>query len=143
MLNPSIKVIEEVPGAKEYCSLRVECGLSPKTVEAAEVGLPRSLFSVCLRDAEGSLVAMGRIVGDGLHVQVVDIAVSPKYHKQGLSRTIMEKIKNFIDTQIPKCAVASLFADVDWLYQKFGFEHPKNSVGMLYKREVQIIQAYP
>lgn len=79
-----MQIEEKIPDPAEYCALRITCGLSAMSVEAAKEGLPKSLYAVTLRDGE-KLIGMGRVVGDGLHVQVVDIAV------------------------------VSLFADVDWL----------------------------
>lgn len=125
---------EKIPDPQEYCALRVACGLSPKSLEAAQIGLPKSLYAVTLRE-NGRLIGMGRVVGDGLHVQVVDIAVDPEFQGKGLSRQIMEKIMSFIDEKISETATVSLFADVDWLYQKFGFVKPQKSQGMFYKRK--------
>ena len=123
-----IELFEVAPQADEFCALRVAAGMSPKDVSAAALALPLSLYAVCLRDAQ-RLVGMGRVVGDGLHVQVTDIAVHPDYQGQGLSRTIMESIMRYIATLAPGTGV-SLFADVDWLYQKFGFTVPTKSTGM-------------
>jgi GNAT superfamily N-acetyltransferase len=45
---------------------------------------------------------MGRIVGDGaLNFEIVDIAVDPKYHKQGFGRVIMEHIMAYLDKEAP------------------------------------------
>ena len=128
-------VVEDgvVPGAEEYCDLRAVSGLSPMTVAAAEVGLPRSLYAVTVRH-QGTLVAMGRVAGDGLHVQVVDIAVRPEFQKRGLSRVVMEHIMAYIDRAVPECAVVNLLADVDWLYDKFGFRKSTVSTAMVYRR---------
>ena len=128
-----MQIEEKIPEPTEYCSLRVICGLSAMSLEAATLGLPKSLYAVTLRKNE-KLIGMGRVVGDGLHVQVVDIAVDPEFQGQGYSRQIMERIMSFIDEKVPKCAVVSLFADVDWLYEKFGFVKPQKSQGMFYKR---------
>ncbi len=128
-----MQIEEKIPDAAEYCALRITCGLSAMSVEAAKAGLPKSLYAVTLRDGE-KLIGMGRVVGDGLHVQVVDIAVDPEFQGQGYSRQILEKIMSFIDEKVSKSAVVSLFADVDWLYQKFGFVKPQKSQGMFYKR---------
>ena len=68
-------ITHENPLPEEYCHLRKITGLSPKTIEAAIVSLPHSLFAITIRD-EGKLIAMGRIIGDlGCFVQIVDIAV--------------------------------------------------------------------
>ena len=122
-----------LPGSDEYCHLREITGLSPMTRDAAERGLPSSMYSVTVR-AGDRLVAMGRVVGDGLHVQVVDIAVHPEYQGQGLSRVVMEHVMEFIDAATPNCAVVSLLADVDWLYHKFGFQVSARSEAMVYRR---------
>jgi GNAT superfamily N-acetyltransferase len=127
-----IRVIDEVPEPQEYCELRVASGLSSKDLETARTALPKSLYSVAVRSGD-RLIGMGRVVGDGLHVQVVDIAVHPEFQKRGLSRQIMERITQFIDSGLSGTATVSLFADVDWLYEKFGFSRPRSSVGMFYR----------
>lgn len=99
---------------------------------AAVEALPRSLYAVTVR-AEDKLIAMGRLVGDGLHCAVVDIAVDPGFQGQGLSRTVMEHIMAFVET-LPPTTLVSLFADVDWLYEKFGFIVPDYTTGMTLKR---------
>ena len=123
-----IELFEVAPHPEEFCALRVAAGLSPKDLTAAASALPLSLYAVCLRDGH-RLVGMGRVVGDGLHVQVTDIAVHPDHQGRGLSRMIMESIMGYISTLPPSTGV-SLFADVDWLYQKFGFTVPTESTGM-------------
>ncbi len=128
------EISEAVPKPQEYCDLRVTCGLSEKSIDSATKGLPLSLYSITIRDS-GTLIGMGRVVGDGLHVQVVDIAIHPDYQKKGLSRIILERIVNFVNTEISSTATVSLFADVDWLYEKFGFAKPQKSQGMFLKRK--------
>lgn len=125
-------VSNALPTADEYCALRVAAGLSAKDLDAAVAALPRSLHAVTIRDGE-RLVAMGRVVGDGLHVQLVDIAVHPDFQGQGLSRTVMEDIMAFIDS-LPSSTIVNLFADIDWLYQKFGFVVPEHTTGMTLRR---------
>lgn len=77
---------------------------------------------------------MGRVVGDlGCHVQIVDIAIDPKFQKRGLSKRIMHAVMDFVKSEVPDCAYVNLFADVDYLYQKYGFDYPK-SKGMYLNR---------
>ncbi|AGH95364.1 GNAT family N-acetyltransferase [Pseudobdellovibrio exovorus] len=120
----------ELPAPEEYCHLRQITGLSPKTIAAAQVSLPRSLHAVTLRNGD-QLIAMGRVIGDlGCHVQIVDIAVHPDYQGLKLSRVIMENIMDFVTKECHRCAFVNLFADVDYLYQKFGFVDSVKSKGM-------------
>jgi GNAT superfamily N-acetyltransferase len=125
----------DLPGVHEYCRLRDHCALSPKTADAAEVGLPNSLFSTTIR-LDGELIAMGRIVGDGgCNFEVVDVAVHPDHQRQGLGTRIMQAIKDWLDENAPETAYVSLIADYHSprLYSRFGFESttPK-SIGMAY-----------
>jgi GNAT superfamily N-acetyltransferase len=123
-------ISNENPSAEEYCHLRKMTGLSPKTIEAATLALPKSLFVLTIRDGE-NLIAMGRIIGDlGCFVQIVDIAVHPDYQGQKLGRVVMEHIMNFVKTEVHRCAFVNLFADVGYLYQKFGFVDSVKSQGM-------------
>lgn len=125
-------VSNQIPSAEEYCGLRVAAGLSGHDEATAAVALQKSLHAVSIRDS-GRLIAMGRVVGDGLHVQVVDIAVEPDFQGQGLSRVVMEDIMAFIAT-LPESTIVNLFADIDWLYQKFGFVVSDHTVGMILRR---------
>lgn len=123
-------VYHQNPSSQEYCDLRKLSGLSPKTLEAAEISLPRSLYTVSIREND-KLVGMGRVIGDlGCFVQIVDIAVHPDYQGQKLGRLIMENIMDFIKKECHRCAFVNLFADVGFLYQKFGFVDSVKSQGM-------------
>jgi ribosomal protein S18 acetylase RimI-like enzyme len=124
------KFLDELPTPAEYCELRKKCGLSLKTEHAATIGLPKSLYSITIRE-EGRLIGMGRAIGDlGCHVQITDIAVHPDFQKQGLGFKIMEKIMTFVIKECPECCYVNLFADVDFLYKKFGFVEATKSQGM-------------
>jgi len=127
------EVIEAVPDVDEFCDLRIAAGLSAMDRTAAAAALPRSLHAVTIR-LDGRLVGMGRVVGDGLHVQVTDIAVHPDHQKRGLSRTVMESIVRYLHS-LPASTIVTLFADVDWLYDKFGFAVPTASTGMMLRRD--------
>jgi ribosomal protein S18 acetylase RimI-like enzyme len=126
-----VEVTDQVPTAGEYCALRVAAGLSAMDLDAAVAALPRSLHAVSLRDGE-RLIGMGRVVGDGLHVQVVDIAVHPDVQGQGHSHLVLRSIMRYIAT-LPRSTIVSLFADVDWLYHKYGFVEGTTSTGMVLK----------
>ena len=66
--------IDTVPSAEDFCRLRVISGMSPRPLEGARAGLPRSCYGVHILYA-GVPVGMGRIVGDGaLNFEIVDVA---------------------------------------------------------------------
>ena len=126
-------LVEQNPSSSEYIALRLAAGLSPKTTEAADRGLPNSLFSVCIR-RENELIGMGRIIGDGgCNYEVVDIAVLPEFQRQGLGTKIMAALMTYLHENAPSSAYVSLIADegVPELYRQFGFDFTAPaSVGM-------------
>lgn len=131
--------IEHIPpSAAEYLALRKSAGLSAMSQEGAEIGLPNSLFAVCLRE-ENEIVGMGRVIGDGgCFFQVVDIAVRPDQQGRGYGKLIMSEIMNYLREHVPARGLVSLLADVpaDRLYAQFGFSYtsPK-SEGMWWRQE--------
>lgn len=84
-----VELVERFPGAADYCRLRAEAGMAPRTLEAARRGLPNTLYGVSLL-LDGQVVGMGRVIGDdGCFFIVVDIAVTPALQGQGLGKRIM------------------------------------------------------
>lgn len=130
------RIEPRVPAVDDYLRLRRESGLSPFSREAAEKGLPNSIFGVCLMLGEET-VGMGRIIGDGgCFFQVTDIAILPSHQGRGLGKLIMAALSAFIEAELPASAYVSLIADVpaNRLYQQFDFvETAPRSVGMARK----------
>jgi GNAT superfamily N-acetyltransferase len=132
-----INIEHTPPTAAEYLALRKSAGLSAMSQEGAEIGLPNSLFAVCLRE-ENEIVGMGRVIGDGgCFFQVVDIAVRPDQQGRGYGKLIMSEIMNYLREHVPARGLVSLLADVpaDRLYAQFGFAYtsPK-SEGMWWRQ---------
>ncbi|MGW9642517.1 GNAT family N-acetyltransferase [Streptomyces albidoflavus] len=121
------------PSVETYLRLRVVSGLSAKTREAAEAGLPNTWHGVTVLHGDEP-VGMGRVVGDGgCFFQIVDICVAPEHQDRGLGRRIMGELVEELDRRAPDGAYVSLIADGDarFLYEKFGFrETAPVSVGM-------------
>ena len=131
-----VELIERFPGADDYCRLRADAGMAPRTLDAAERGLPNTLYGVSLL-LDGEVVGMGRVIGDGgCFFVVVDIAVAPALQGQGLGKRIMAALDDWLRANAPPSAVVSLAADGDakHLYAKFGFvETTPFSVNMEYQ----------
>jgi GNAT superfamily N-acetyltransferase len=123
MTRDGIELVERFPGVDDYCRLRGLAGMSPRTLEAARVGLANTLYGVSLlRDAE--VIGMGRIIGDGgCFYTVVDIAVAPAYQGKGQGRRIMDALDDWLRRNAQPSAMVSLVADGDakHLYAKYGF----------------------
>jgi len=118
------KINLEVPSSEVFLALRKKAGMGPRSIEGAEKGLGRELFSVLLEHVStGEIVGMGRIVGDGGTVfHVCDMAVLPEYQRMGGGSLIMAEIMDFIDREAPSDSYVNLMADVDGFYEKWGFE---------------------
>jgi GNAT superfamily N-acetyltransferase len=129
-------ILREIPSVETYRALRSGSGLSQKTPEAAERGLPRSLFAVQVL-AGDTPIGMGRIVGDGgCFFQVVDIAVLKEHQGKGIGKMIMKEIMQYIETNVPESGYVSLIADGEAhkLYARFGFAFTAPaSVGMAFR----------
>jgi ribosomal protein S18 acetylase RimI-like enzyme len=126
-------LVPTAPGVDDYLRLRIVAGLSPKSREGAEIGLPNGWYGVTIL-YEGRAVAMGRIIGDGgTAFQIVDMAVEPEHQGKGLGKRIMAALVAELESRAPAGAYVSLVADGDaqHLYAKYGFEPvtPK-SIGM-------------
>ena len=109
---------------EEYLELRHLAGLSAFMPDAARIGLANSLLIVTARHA-GELVAMGRLVGDGgVFVQVVDIAVQPRFQRKGLGKALMSRLMKWSDNNLRRGCYLSLIADpgAEALYAQFGFQ---------------------
>ncbi len=136
----SLTLHARIPDIDTYRHLRREAGLSPKTSDAAAVGLPNSLYAVQAFDGP-NVVGMGRVIGDGgLFFQVVDIAVLPAYQGQGIGKQIMAAISDWLRANVPESGYVSLLADgeAQQLYAQFGFVlTAPASVGMRYQPDAE------
>lgn len=123
------------PAIEDFLRLRVVAGLSPRSRESAERGLPNTLFGVTVVH-DSQAVGMGRIIGDGGgSFVIVDIAVEPAHQKRGLGRAIMTALDAWLRANAPHSAHVSLIADGDarHLYARYGFvDVGPASVGMHY-----------
>ncbi|UJW86557.1 GNAT family N-acetyltransferase [Devosia sp. SL43] len=130
------ELVTGTPGVDDYRRLRRVSGLSDKSQEAAEAGLPNTWYAVTIHQ-DGRTVGMGRIIGDGgTAFQIVDIAVEPDYQGKGLGKRIVSALVDHLRANAPKSAYVSLIADGDaqYLYAKYGFEPVMPaSIGMAFK----------
>jgi ribosomal protein S18 acetylase RimI-like enzyme len=129
-------VVERLPTVEEFVSLREAAGMTPRSREGVERGLPNSLFGVVTEhEPTGETVGMGRIVGDGGTVyQITDMAVHPDHQRRGLGTRVMEAILDYLDREAPSRAYVNLFADVEGFYERFGFEETRPASKGMYRR---------
>lgn len=125
-------ILKEIPSPEEYISLRNSVGWLTPDNDACTRGLPSSCYCVTIRE-EKKLIAMGRIIGDGVFTFfIVDIIVHPDYQKKGLGRAIMENIFEYLKGNAAEYAYIALMAakGKEAFYEKFGFIlRPNESLG--------------
>jgi hypothetical protein len=90
------RLVERVPLVEDYNRVRTEAGLCRRDPAAAEVGLPNTLFGVCVESDE-RVVGIGRIIGDGgLFFQVVDVAFVPEHQREELGAMVMDTLMSWL-----------------------------------------------
>ena len=133
---------EIMPSPGEFCELRVKAGLSAKSLKAATIALPNSLYAVSIRDGQ-LLVAMGRVVGDGAcNFEVVDVAVDPAYQGNGLGRKVMEYIDGYLASVALEGSYVSMIADEPEFYEKLGYRLVSPSCQGMTKKFKPVEQSY-
>lgn len=129
-----IQLIEKIPAAEEYISLRLRSGMGTKDIIRSQIALDHSLFIATIYDNE-TLIAFGRIVGDGgITFVVSDIMVDKSYRRKGLAEQIMQAIDRYFDAHAHEDSYICLIANrpADQLYHKHHFEYlPEDKCGML------------
>lgn len=123
MKNKKFTLFTVPPSADEFIDLRRKIGWDNVTPEQTDVSLNQSLFNVTVRD-NGVLVAMGRVVGDGImYFYVQDVVVEPSYQGFGLGKRVMNEIENYLQQVATKGATIGLLAakEKEGFYQQFGY----------------------
>ncbi len=116
---------DEIPSVTDYCRLRAESGLTPRSPDAAAVGLPNTWAAVTVRTAGGEAVGMGRVIGDGgCFFLLVDMAVLPAHQRRGIGDAILTRLLERLRADAPAEAWVTLFADPPGrrLYARHGFK---------------------
>lgn len=124
-----------VPTPSDYLRLRRESGLTPRTLEQANLALSGSWAACHVVDAEsGATVGMGRLIGDGgWYFHVVDMAVLPSHQRRGIGSWVLTWLLAQVREGAPPDAFVSLMADPPGrrLYARHGFTEKRSlSIGM-------------
>jgi ribosomal protein S18 acetylase RimI-like enzyme len=117
-------VVPAAPPRADYLRLRRDSGLTPKRAEQADGALAGSWSWCHVRTADGAVVAMGRVVGDGgWYFLVADMAVDPAHQRRGLGRRVLTRLLDDVRARAPQGAYITLVADPPGraLYESLGF----------------------
>lgn len=110
---------------EDYYKLRESVNWLNFSPEQTKRALKNSIYSITVYDDE-YIIAMGRLIGDGMYYIVVDIIVCPEYQGNGIGTQILNRILRYVEEATPENGRASvqLIAEKgkESFYQKFGFK---------------------
>ncbi|MFT3983258.1 MAG: GNAT family N-acetyltransferase [Lachnospiraceae bacterium] len=85
---------------EDYNRLRAEVNWKTLPQEQALAGIVHSAYLVACRDGENA-VATARVLWDGGYVAYIcDVIVSPTYQKMGIGRELVNRILNYLKSQL-------------------------------------------
>ncbi len=93
-MNP--KVEHRTPTVEEYQTLRGTTNWGKIDDSSIATALLNTKFSVCITD-DNKIIAMGRIIGDGVYFYIQDIIVLPNYKKKGVGRRVMQELEDWLE----------------------------------------------
>jgi GNAT superfamily N-acetyltransferase len=121
------------PSIEEYNLLRELAGWGKAGEAVAGRGLAGSLFAVTIRDKAGTIIGMGRVVGDrGLYLHIQDVIIRPEMQKMGYGKLIMDKLMEYVRQQSGKKTMIGLMCakGKEGFYRKYGFiDRPNDKQG--------------
>lgn len=123
----SYELVRTTPSVDHYLRLRGAAGLGDKSVEAAERGLPNTLFGVHVVH-RGEVVAMARLIGDGgTNYACVDASVHPEHRGKGLrtqslGRLVVEEVAQYFRENAPGGAYMMAVTKTPKLGVQSGFQ---------------------
>lgn len=111
---------------EEYNFLRKSVGWKEIQSEQAQKGLDHSSYLVTAVDREET-VGLARLVSDSGYIAViVDVIVLPEYQRQGIGKSLMQKVLDYIKRNLEdgQSVLINLMAakGKEPFYSQFGFE---------------------
>lgn len=107
-----------------YNALRESVGWTPHPADRAAPALARSLYTVTARVGD-TPIGMARLVGDGLYMLLVDVAVAPAWQGRGVGQALVAQTLFWARRSLPAGARATVLlasaAGKEGFYARFGF----------------------
>lgn len=133
MSNEQYEIIERPPTVQEHKTLWQAVGWGSVNIEMTEQSIANSAYSLVVI-SDGSVIGMGRIVGDGaMYYYIQDVAVLPEHQNKGIGQQIIEKLLQHINDNRSSAVFVGLFAShgKEKFYEIFGFKnHSPGMTGM-------------
>lgn len=93
----AITLIENDITVSEYLMLRDKVHWRRLSNHQAEAALKNCLYNLKAVDADGNILGMGRVVGDGAVIcYIQDLIVVPEAQKQGIGSALISRLKDYV-----------------------------------------------
>lgn len=123
-LPPTLRLVEGAPPLEDYIRLRREGELTVPSREQCARAIAGTWTFRHVLDADGQVVGMGRVIGDGgWYFLIADMATLPSHQGQGIGSVILDALLDEIRRSAPPDAYVTLTADPPGLrlYESRGF----------------------
>ena len=119
------KLLENELKAEDFIKLKVSAGFRERPTELVERALKNNLYDV-VAVADGEVIGMGRLVGDGvMYWYLQEIVVLPEHQGKGIGTAIVNKLLEYITEHTVKGDFTSVgltaAAGKESFYERFGF----------------------
>ena len=92
---------------EDYVALRESVGWLNFSKEQAISALNNSVYYITVIE-NAEIIAMGRLIGDGLYYIIADVVVCPEFQGKGIGSKIIELLLEYVDNNLPKGGRASV-----------------------------------
>jgi GNAT superfamily N-acetyltransferase len=117
---------------EDYNTLIEAVGWGTRHPERVRLAIERSNFFIAAQK-DNQTIGMARVVQDGLQALVMDVVVLPEYQGQGIGKTLMVHVMEYLETASQGGGLfVNLMSAIDRVgfYEQFGFEsRPNNKRG--------------
>lgn len=84
----------------DYFRLRKSVNWNNYSKEQTIFALKHTVYSITVKNDE-EIIAMGRLIGDGLYFTIVDVVVHPAFQGQRVGTVIIQKLLSFVEKNTP------------------------------------------
>ncbi len=102
-----MEFIENQLTYEEYTSIRSQVGWNNFFEEQTRRSIANSLYIITIREIN-QVVAMGRLIGDGMYYMIVDVMVAPEHRHQGIGSMVIDKLLEYVEKETPNGGRASV-----------------------------------
>ena len=85
---------------EDYISLRTSVGWNNIAEEQVATSINNAILNLTVVQKD-KIIAMGRLIGDGIYYLIVDVVVRPEYQGQGIGSTITEMFLEYVEEHTP------------------------------------------